>query len=181
MSLIHDVQRYFSKIANDSKPAHERKAKQSKREALTHAHDWRSTMKNAASSLPAMHSDAVAVVDATGVSPRFPYHEMDVVVVEHNELNPERPQRTSAQQLSNRSSFNGNGTNTYERKQEREKRFACQFDPSLKNGRSLVRLAFTNAGLLPVVYSGLMSRCCCYVCVCRCCALMSRATRALRK
>lgn len=98
-------------------------------------------MKNAASSPSVMHADVVDVVDATGVSPRFPYHEMDVVVVEQDDdHHHHRQQRTSAQQLSNRSSFNNN--TAYERKQEREKRFACQFDPSLKNGRSLVRLAY---------------------------------------
>lgn len=93
-------------------------------------------MKNAASS----PSDAVDVVDATGVSPRFPYHEMDVVVVEQDDDHRRRQQRTSTQQPSNCSSFNNN--TAYEHKQEREKRFACQFDPSLKNGRSLVRLAY---------------------------------------
>lgn len=97
-------------------------------------------MKNASASSPAaMRSDALDAT--TNVSPRFAYHTMDVVVVEHDEpVESHRRQRMSAQQLSNRSSLNNNKT-------EREKRFACQFDPSLKNGRSLVRLLGRHAVL----------------------------------
>lgn len=78
-------------------------------------------------------ASTVDVVDATGVSPRFAYHDMEhVVVVEDAAASAsprDRKQRLSLQHLSSRSSF----------KSERERRFACQFDPSLKNGRSLVR------------------------------------------
>lgn len=78
--------------------------------------------------------EGVDIVDATGVSPRFVYHEMDVVVVEGDDDGREA-RRSTHHRMSNRSSFN----NQYESASAKERRFACQFDPSLKNGRSLVR------------------------------------------
>uniref|UniRef100_K3WKQ0 Magnesium transporter n=1 Tax=Globisporangium ultimum (strain ATCC 200006 / CBS 805.95 / DAOM BR144) TaxID=431595 RepID=K3WKQ0_GLOUD len=88
----------------------------------------------------AADNDSADIVDATGASPRFVYHDMDVVVVQDHEQgltegDGVRDARRSAhQRMSTHSSFNEN----FETASAKEKRFACQFDPSLKNGRSLV-------------------------------------------